>query len=175
VGLLVLVSGDIHSFAKARLPTLLATNGVMTLITAPARAGLLASDPMLEELDSLIGNVLRKSKAADAGVAVGGFSAGGIGAVRYAQFCLKQERKTHAPAAVFAVDSPLDYERWYHGAELYLQRLALAGRDLAEDRRATNEMRTALGGSPAEAADTYRTANTLRSLLVFLTAATRAC
>src|SRR5687767_3318670 len=150
VGLLVLVSGDIHSFSKALLPQLLATNGVMTFITAPARAGLLASEPMLEELESLIGDVLGKFKASDAKVAIGGFSAGGIGAVRYAQFCLKRERKPHTPAAVFVVDSPLDYERWYQGAELYLQRLALAGRDLAEDRRATNEMRTAMGGSPAE-------------------------
>ena len=154
-GLLVLVSGDIHSFSKALLPQLLATNGVMTLITAPARAGLLASDPMLEELDSLIGDVLGKFKASEAKVAIGGFSAGGIGAVRYAQFCAKRE-KAHTPAAVFVVDSPLDYERWYHGAELYLKRLALAGREFAEDRRATNELRTALGGSPSEAADAYR-------------------
>ena len=57
---------------------------------------------------------------------------------------------------MFVVDSPLDYERWYHGAALYLQRLALAGRELAEDRRATNELRTALGGSPAEAAEAYQ-------------------
>ena len=156
VGLLVLISGDIHGFSKALLPPLLASNGVMTLVTAPARAGLLASEPMLEELDAIIGDVLGKFKVAEAKVAIGGFSAGGIGAVRYAQFCLKGEAKAHTPVAVFAVDSPLDYERWYHGAELYLQRLALAGRDLAEDRRATNELRTALGGSPTEAADAYR-------------------
>jgi hypothetical protein len=154
-GLLVLVAGDIRSFSAALLPKLLATNETMTLIVAPARAGLLASDAMLEELDSLIGDVLSKFGASNARVAIGGFSAGGIGAVRYAQFCLKGERKAHTPAAVFAVDSPLDYERWFLGAELYLQRLALAGRDIAEDRRATNELRTALGGRPAEAAETY--------------------
>src|SRR5687767_13734684 len=107
MGLLVLVSGDIHAFSKALLPQLLATNGVMTLITAPARAGLLASEPMLEELDSLIGDVLGKFKASEAKVAIGGFSAGGIGAVRYAQFCLQRERKAHTPAAVLVVDSPL--------------------------------------------------------------------
>jgi hypothetical protein len=57
---------------------------------------------------------------------------------------------------VFAVDSPLDYERWFLAAELYLGRLALAGRDLPEDRSVTNELRRAFGGSPAEALDAYR-------------------
>ena len=155
-GLLVLVAGDIREFSTALLPRLLATNRVMTMIVAPARAGLLASDGMLEEIESLIGDVIGKFGSADAKVAIGGFSAGGIGAVRYAQFCVKGERRKHTPVAVFAVDSPLDFERWFVGAEHYLQRLSLAGRDLAEDRRATNELRKALGGSPVESADAYR-------------------
>jgi hypothetical protein len=57
---------------------------------------------------------------------------------------------------VFAADSPLDYERWFLSAELYLGRLALAGRDLSEDRSVTNELRQAFGGSPAEALEAYR-------------------
>ena len=155
-GLLVLVAGDIHGFSKALLPQLLSTNAVITLIVAPARPGLLASDAMLEELHLLAADVLRRFGAPDAKVAIGGFSAGGIGAVRYAQYCLKREPDMVPPVAVFAVDSPLDYERWFLAADLYLQRLALAGRTLAEDRRATNELRVALGGSPSEAVQAYQ-------------------
>jgi hypothetical protein len=154
--LLVLVAGDIREYSAAMLPRLLATNGVMTVIVAPARAGLLTSDGMLEELERLIGDVLGKFGVKDAKVAIGGFSAGGIGAVRYAQFCVKGERRKHTPSAVFAVDSPSDFERWFAGAEHYLQRLALAGRDLAEDRRATNELRKAFGGSPTEVSEAYQ-------------------
>jgi hypothetical protein len=153
-GLLVLVAGDIHSFSKALLPRLLSTNNVITLIVAPARSGLLASEAMLEELHWLTADVLQKFAAPYAKVAIGGFSAGGIGAVRYAQYCL--ERKMIPPVAIFAVDTPLDYERWFLGAELYLQRLGMAGRSLAEDRRATNELRAALGGSPSEAIQAYQ-------------------
>lgn len=155
-GLLVFLAGDIHSFSEASLPKILATNGVMTLIAAPRRDGLYTGDDILEELDRLIADVLGKFKSPEGSMAIGGFSSGGIGAVRYAQFCMKGERKTKGPVAVFAVDSPLDYERWFLAAELYLKRLALAGRDFAEDRNATNELRKAFGGSPTEAVEAYR-------------------
>jgi hypothetical protein len=111
-------------------------------------------DAILAELDSLITDVSGRYGMPKGRVAIGGFSAGGIGAVRYAQFCVKGERKVNSPLAVFAVDSPLDYERWFLAAELYL--LALAGRDLSEDRSVPNELRRAFGGSPAEAVDPYR-------------------
>lgn len=157
VGLLVfLPAGDIHSFSEAQFPKMLATNGVMTLIAAPRRDGLYTGDAILEELDSLITDVVGRYGIPRGRVVAGGFSSGGIGAVRYAQFCLKSEHKANNPLAVFAVDSPLDYERWFEAAELYLGRLALAGRDLAEDRAVTNELRRAFGGSPTEKREAYR-------------------
>ncbi len=69
------------------------------------------------------------------------------------------------PVAVFAVDSPLDYERWFIAAELHLERLALAGRDLAEDRNAVNELRKAFGGSPTEAVEAYRRQSPVSTLV----------
>jgi hypothetical protein len=157
VGLLVfLPAGDIHSFSQAQFPKMLATNDVMTLIAAPQRDGLYTGDAILTELDGLVSDVVARYQIPSGRVTIGGFSAGGIGAVRYAQFCLKGDRKANSPQAVFAVDSPLDYERWFLAAELYLGRLALAGRDFAEDRSVTNELRQAFGGSPTEALDAYR-------------------
>ena len=157
VGLLVfLPAGDIHSFSEAQLPKLLATNDVMTLIATPKRDGLYTGDAILAELDGLIAAVVGRYKIPPGKVVTGGFSSGGIGAVRYAQYCLRGEQKTNSPIAVFAVDSPLDYERWFLAAELYLGRLALAGRDFAEDRSVTNELRQRFGGSPAEALEAYR-------------------
>ena len=45
---------------------------------------LFAGDPILEELDGMIANVLDRYRVQDKRVAIGGFSARGIGAVRYA-------------------------------------------------------------------------------------------
>jgi hypothetical protein len=89
-------------------------------------------------------------------VAIGGFSAGGIGTVRYAQFCVKGKGKIKGAIPVFAVDSPLDFERWFTAADVHLKRLALAGLDLAEERSAVEELGKEFGGSPAEATEAYR-------------------
>ena len=76
--------------------------------------------------------------------------------MRYAEFCVGTKRKTNAPAAAFAVDSPLDYERWYLSAELASKRLALKQRENAENRDAVYYLRKEFGGSPAEVAEAYR-------------------
>src|SRR5687768_8257300 len=100
-GLLVLMPvGNIHSYSEesgstpATLPRLIATNGVLTLVAAArpgmgAAVGLYAGDAVLEEIDRLIADVLNKYKIDNGRVAIGGFSAGGIGAIRYAQFCAR--------------------------------------------------------------------------------------
>jgi hypothetical protein len=174
--LVLLPAGDIHSYSEnsgytpSTLPKMLTTNGVVTLIVAPrpglgASVGLYAGDAVLEELDGLITYVRGKFKIPAGRVAIGGFSAGGIGAVRYTQFCQRSEHKANGPVAVFAVDSPLDYERWFIACELHLKRLALAGLDLAEDRAAVDELRKEFGGSPTEAAEAYRRQSPVSTLV----------
>jgi hypothetical protein len=167
-GLLVLLpAGNIHSYDEqsgytpSGLPKLLATNSVVTLIAAPrpglgAGVGLYAADGILQELDALIADELGKFNIRSNQVAIGGFSAGGIGAVRYAQFCATGKHRIRGGAPVFAVDSPLDYERWFFAADLHLKRLAFAGLDLTEDRSAVEELRKEFGGSPTEALEVYR-------------------
>ena len=176
-GLLVLVpAGDIHSYDEksgstpATLPRLLGANGVMTLVVTArpgmgAAVGLYAGETVLEEMDGLIADVLDKHKIQNGRVAIGGFSAGGIGAMRYAQFCIKGKRKRKTPVAAFAVDSPLDYERWFLAAELELKRLALAGRDNAEDQSAVHYLRMEFGGSPTEAVAAYRRQSVVSTLV----------
>jgi hypothetical protein len=142
----------------------------MTLVAAArpgmgAAVGLYAGDAVLEEMNGLIAEVLDKYEIQGRRVAIGGFSAGGIGAMRYTQFCIKSKRKTKAPVATFAVDSPLDYERWFLAAELELKRLALAGRDNAEDQSAVHYLRKEFGGSPTEAGAAYRGQSVVSTLV----------
>jgi len=157
VGLLVfLPPGGIHGLSGAQLPKILEANHVMTITVAPQRDRLFTGDAILKELDDLVRGLVEQYEVPPGRIAVGGFSAGGIGAVRYAQFCLKHEGTNDRLAAVFAVDSPLDFERWFNATELYLGRLSLAGRELAEDKSVLNALRKAFGGSPTEVLDAYR-------------------
>jgi hypothetical protein len=176
-GLLVLLpAGDVHSYDErsdytpSLLPRIMASTGVVTLIAAPrpsrgAGVGLYAADSVLKELDRLIADVMGRFKIQANRLAIGGFSAGGIGAVRYAEFCVKGTHRTNKPIPVFAVDSPLDYERWFLAADLHLKRLALAGLDLAEDRSVVVELKKEFGGSPAEACEAYRRQSALSTLV----------
>lgn len=160
-GLLVLFAGDVHGFEKpssyppSSLPEMLTSNAVMTLVVSP-RPGQGAGDPVLEELDGLLANVLDRYEIHSRQVAIGGFSGAGMSAVRYAQFCAKGKSKIKAPVPVFAVDSPLDFERWFMSADLHLKHLALAGIDLAEDRSVVDVLTNVFGGPPAQALDNYR-------------------
>jgi pimeloyl-ACP methyl ester carboxylesterase len=160
--LVLLPAGDIHSYDEqsgytpSRLPRMLATNDVMTMIASPNGSGSYTADASLEELEGLIAAVRDKFNIPSGKVAIGGFSGGGMGAMRYAQFCAKSERRKNRPVAVFVVDSPLDYEHFFLAAELHLKQLALGGRDLAEDRGIVKMLREELGGSPTEAPGAYR-------------------
>ncbi len=176
-GLLVLLpAGNIHSFDErsgytpSTLPKLMASNGVVTLITAPrpgrgAGVGLYAADAILEELDRLISGVADGFKIPPSKMAIGGFSAGGIGAVRYAEFCAKGLGRLTKRVPVFAVDSPLDYERWFLAADIHLKRLALARKDLAEDRSVVAELKKEFGGPPTEAVGVYRRQSAVSTLV----------
>lgn len=176
-GLLVLLpAGNVHSFDErsgytpSTVPGRMATNCVVTLITSPrpgrgAGVGLYAADAVLEELDGLISEVTSRFKIPSGRLAIGGFSAGGIGAVRYAEFCAKGSGKFTKRVAVFAVDSPLDYERWFLAADIHLKRLALAGKDLAEDRSVVDELKKEFGGSPTEVGAVYRRQSALSVLV----------
>jgi hypothetical protein len=117
-------------------------------------------------MDRLIAKVLDEYKVQDGKVAMGGFSAGGIGAMRYAEFCIRQgHSKSKAPVAAFAVDSPLDYERWFLGAELASKRLEVGERENAEDRDAVYYLRKEFGGSPTEVVEAYRRQSVVSALV----------
>lgn len=89
-------------------------------------------------------------------VVIGGFSAGGTGAVRYAQMCAQQKcRALPRIAAVFAVDPPLDFERLYRASHLALQRNAPRS-NAEEEKMIVETLRRSLGGTPDEARESYR-------------------
>lgn len=156
VFLLPMFGGDANSFESAALPKLLASRGIATVAVAPVPiyTGYFDDKP-LEILDSLIVEVLARHKLEKGPFAIGGISAGATGAIRYAQRCAQGLCRTKSPAAVFGVDGPLDFERFWRAQELLLRR----GSPKSEPRASQGvmgAMRRLLGGSPEEARDQYR-------------------
>jgi hypothetical protein len=105
---------------------------------------------------ALIAEVVARYRVPDHRVAIGGVSAGGSGAVRYAQYCAlgKCSART-APVAVASVDAPLDYERFWNSQALSVKR-GFPKTPLGESRAILSAMREKLGGSPTEARETYK-------------------
>ncbi|MBA3578374.1 MAG: alpha/beta hydrolase [Gemmatimonadaceae bacterium] len=164
-GALVLLpgyGGDRDSFDPASmvtpstLPARLAKHGILTLIAVPVRETQFESEAVLRTLDSMLTSVVRQYGIPRARVAIGGFSAGGTGAVRYAQFCAQRKcRAVPQLAAVFAVDPPLDFERLYRTSEVIVKRNAPRS-NIEEESRLLQTMQHAFGGPPDEAREAYR-------------------
>lgn len=163
-GLLVLLPGygsgvdgfAASSYTPSTLPARMAEQNVLTIVAVPDDETLYESDQPLRLLDSIIAEVLQRYRIPKNRVVVGGFSSGGAGAVRYAQFCARRRCKaTPKVAGIFGVDSPLDFERLYRSSEVTVQRNAPRS-NIAEERRLVETLRQAFGGAPEQAAEAYR-------------------
>ncbi len=78
---------------------------------------------VLRCIDTLIHEIVTAHKVPADKVIIGGMSAGGTGAIRYAQYCAAGKSAYHIKTAgVFAADPPLDYERMWYGAVHSIER-----------------------------------------------------
>lgn len=163
-GLLVLLPGygsgvdgfAASSYTPSMLPARMAEQNVLTIVAVPDAETLYESDQPLRALDGIIAEVLQKYRIPKDRVVVGGFSSGGTGAVRYAQFCAQGRCKaTPKVAGVFGVDPPLDFARLYHGEDISMRRGA-PRTNRTEAQMILDTFRRALGGSPEQAPDAYR-------------------
>lgn len=95
------------------LPNKLAQNGILTIIPT-FQDGVLSFgvDSLSQQaFDRILKDVTSKHKLVDQKFYVGGFSIGGSCALKYA------ENSRIKPTAVFAIDPPLDFERFYNSAK----------------------------------------------------------
>ena len=109
------------------LPKKLAQNGILTIIPT-FQDGVLSFgvDSLSQEsLEKIIDDVTSKNKIANPSFYIGGFSIGGSCAIKYA------ENSIVKPTAVFAIDPPLDFERFYNSAKREIR--------LSKDREANPE------------------------------------
>lgn len=167
--LLVLLPGypaDVNSFEPtgsepSTLPARLAAAGIATIVAVTTSRTLYADDASLHRLDSLVAEARGRYAVAGAPVAIGGFSAGGTGAVRFAERCAAHACGGNPPvAALFAVDAPLDFARVWRVDTLSILRHGPRAND-AESRMVLAELRRTLGGSPEAFPAAYRQSSPL--------------
>jgi hypothetical protein len=143
---------DTNEFSSAALPALLAKKNVATLVVSAD--GYLVDDDLVT-LKALISEVVQALNIPAGGLVVGGISAGGTGAVRYSEYCSSGHCDARStPVAIFSVDAPLDFESWWNRQELNLRRAN--PNSLGESQAILDALRWAMGGSPNQVREAYR-------------------
>ncbi len=138
------------------LATVAAKEGIITFIptfrTGISSFGIDSSTQA--SLGEMLHHVVAEYKLQELRFYLGGFSIGGTCSIKYAEESLRNN-STIKPTAIFAIDSPLDFERSYAGMMREL-RLPNSSEDgLAESRYVHKRMMKLFGGSPDMYAANY--------------------
>lgn len=158
IGLAVLIPGGAATHdeftaagpSPSMLPQELATHQIVTIVPAAGGYSHWLEDGWLSQLDAIVAETLTTHRIPTDRVVVGGFSAGGTAAVRYAEFCAARRSPARVGIrGVFAVDAPLDFGRFWRGETLAIRRGA-DPRFVGEAEAVLADLRRVLGGSPDE-------------------------
>ena len=126
------------------LPKKLALNGILTIIPT-FQDGVLSFgvDSLSQQtFNRILAAVTSKHQLIGKKFYVGGFSIGGSCAIKYA------ENAAIKPTAVFAIDSPLDFQRFYNAAKRDI-RLSKEGEANPENIYIIERLEKETGGNPA--------------------------
>lgn len=132
------------------LPNLLAQNGLLTIIPT-FKDGVLSfgvDSLSLQSFDNIFKDVVSKHKLADNSFYIGGFSIGGSSAIKIA------ETSKIKPKAVFAIDPPLDFERFYNSSKRNL-RLSIGIEPNQESVYMIGRIEKEMKGTPSTALTNY--------------------
>lgn len=105
------------------------------------------------KLDTLILNLQSKYQLKGKPLYIGGFSLGGSGAVKYAERAYSS-KVLSKPRAIFAIDPPLDFERFYRSSE-YQIRISKSKIGTEESRYFLERLRYEYQGNPVENPKAY--------------------
>jgi len=142
---------------QTELPKYAAQQGILTIIPT-LKTGIssicIDSASQASLLEILI-DVTSRHKLIGTRFYLGGFSIGGTCALKYAELALTRNFSIK-PSAVFAIDSPLDFERMYN-TTLREKRLPNRSKDAAEEGDyMLKRFITLFGGTPSQALINYR-------------------
>jgi hypothetical protein len=116
-------------------------------------------DGGLQALHVMLVDALQRLRCPTEKLVLGGFSSGGVGALRYAEIAIEGSLPgAFRPCAIFGVDPPIDLVRWYRGMQLIVQRNRPSVA-LDEAREIIQVLHYILGGSPEEVPEVYARAS----------------
>ncbi len=108
---------------------------------------------ILKKYEEMIEDICQKHQIPLTKVIVGGLSAGGVLAVRLGENNIEKKRPWQ-PVAIFAIDPPLDYERFWYECTRKVK-LNFHPAAVAEGKEIMRRMKNAFGGSPLQAQKKY--------------------
>jgi hypothetical protein len=147
--------GNFNYYNTSKLPKLLTTKGIDFAVVYPGDVGYLEENHLVR-LDSLIGLIVNKYNYNPDNIIIGGFSAGGYGAMKYTVYSKMENSKLHyIPKAVFSVDAPLDIERWYYSLKSITDRNPNDNKAFGEASYITAMLKELFGGDPSEKPEPY--------------------
>ena len=132
------------------LPKLTAKSGLLTIIPT-FQDGVLSfgiDNLSQQSFNNIILDVREKHKLTDLDYYVGGFSIGGSTAIKFA------ENESLKPKAIFAIDPPLDLERYYNSSKREI-RLSVNNSPDEERVYMIERLEKEMGGSPETALKNY--------------------
>ncbi len=140
---------------QTEIPKVAAEKGILTIIP------ILKTGPLFFGVDSLsqeslkdqIETVVKKYHLRGKDFYIGGFSIGGSCAVKYAELAVKNDYAVK-PKAVFAVDPPLDWERFYNAGKRVV-RLSAASQVNGEVTSFIERIEKEMNGTPQNAIENY--------------------
>lgn len=135
---------------QTNLPLEAAKSGLLTIIPS-LQDGVLSfgvDSVSQQTLQKIVDDVVAKQKLSSLNFFIGGFSIGGSTAIKFA------ENAKIKPKAVFAIDPPLDFERFYHSALRDL-RLTTNGNENQENGYMGMRIQEIMGGTPETALANY--------------------
>jgi hypothetical protein len=153
-GLVVLLPGfgdTIDFFDLYEFPKMMRDRGY--LVAAFSMAGYLEWEKDINTLHKILTEITTKNEISPGTLVIGGFSAGGAGAVRYAEYCVDNGcSDTVRAAGVFSVDAPLDVERWWG---CHARKIDRKPEDAEGSKFIKNTITQIFGGTPAEKRSVY--------------------
>lgn len=107
---------DIRVASPYQFTDICTQEGLMTIFTVSSNKfpELFTSDSVMAILDHIVSEVIKEHRISENNIFIGGISASGTRALRYAQYCEQGKSKNGIKIkGVFSVDSPLDLARFY--------------------------------------------------------------
>jgi hypothetical protein len=137
------------------IPKFASQNGILTIIPIlKSGSSSIGSDSISQEsIKEIIELAVKKYKLNGKDFYIGGFSIGGTCAVKYAEMSIQNDYQIK-PKAVFAIASPLDWERYYNGAKRVV-RISEFDKVNQEVLYMINRIETEMKGNPKSAIENF--------------------